>query len=443
MSVDNPVRSTVRIGVIQFPGTNCARETALAIERAGMEAVHFLWNGDRRQLRDLDGYVLAGGFSYEDRSRSGVIAALDPVMEVVAEQNEAGKPVLGICNGAQILLEAGIVPGIPAAVALTTNRRETRGRILGTGFYNAWVYVRAEKAGAGAGAFTELLEPEEVLHIPAAHAEGRFVMDRETLRVIEAEGLVAFRYTDELGRVVPEFPVNPNGSVANIAALTNRVGTALAIMPHPERTTAGDGIFRSLHRYLETRREKPSRADAPRGASRRRAEEGLAARVPPFRREPAAEEVVVELIITDNAAVSVENALRQRGISAAVTRRVHWELVFEEGLSGAERQDLLRRIHATGELYNENKERLLARPDAASPASGRECTFLVREREDVTGTRIRQVLADWFHCRGLRSLNHGVLWTIHPEGDAAGIVDAVLATAILANPVSQELVRYE
>src|SRR3990167_7643022 len=101
----------MRIGIIQFPGSNCERETMLAVKRAGMEPVEFLWNESHEKLRSLAGYIIVGGFSYEDRSRAGIIAALDTIISVLREQSEYGKPILGICNGAQILVETGLVPG--------------------------------------------------------------------------------------------------------------------------------------------------------------------------------------------------------------------------------------------------------------------------------------------------------------------------------------------
>src|SRR5579872_7303913 len=100
------------IAIIQFPGSNCERETMLAVRRAGMTPVEFLWNESPLKLREMHGYIIVGGFSYEDRSRAGIIAALDPIMQELAAQSELGKPILGICNGAQVLVETGLVPGL-------------------------------------------------------------------------------------------------------------------------------------------------------------------------------------------------------------------------------------------------------------------------------------------------------------------------------------------
>lgn len=242
----------MRIGIVQFPGSNCERETVLAVKRAGMEPVEFLWNGPKEQLVSFDGYILVGGFSYEDRSRAGILAALDPIMSIIKQQSDLGKPVLGICNGAQILVETGLVPGLSQneiGMALTDNKRIQQGRVLGTGFYNAWVSVRLS-AGYQLNAFTRHLKANDILRMPIAHAEGRFVIPPALLAEIEANGLNVFQYCDPQGEIIDEFPINPNGSINNIAAISNKNGNVLALMPHPERTTNGDAIFHSMRDYI-------------------------------------------------------------------------------------------------------------------------------------------------------------------------------------------------
>lgn len=425
----------MKIGVIQFPGTNCARETVMAVERAGMEAVLLRWNGDHAELRSLDGYILAGGFSYEDRSRSGVIAAMDPVMEEIARESTRGKPVLGICNGAQILVESGLVPG-RAGIALTTNKRVVGNRIVGTGFYNAWVTLRAEPDGPGRDIFTAEIPEGELLRVPAAHAEGRFVMSADTLREIESNGLVAFRYCDEAGYADAEFPVNPNGSVANIAALTNYAGNVMAIMPHPERTPRGDGLFRSLRRYLEARSADSTIPwpEVSQGQTIPSAPVLDPDRLPVFKPLAGSREIIVKLIITDNAAVSVENALNQRGVTASVRRHVHWEILLDSTLAERDREDLLQRIHAAGELYNDNKEIPVSLfGEGAEDTHTR--TFLVREKDDIEGRRVHQALLEWFGCDGLVEVKRGVLWTIRTQ-------ERLRDLHIVINPTAQEGFHY-
>ena len=237
-----------KIAIIQFPGSNCERETTLAVERSGMVAIPFLWNAPLENFKLCDGYIVVGGFSYEDRSRAGIIAALDPVIDALKAEAAIGKPVLGICNGAQVLVESGLVPGVNSnqvAMALTCNKRIAGGRVLGTGFYNDWVNLRVNDKVAN-NVFTSHLELGSILTMPAAHAEGRFVMTDSMLACVKQQGLIVFQYSDEQANIIDEFPVNPNGSMENIAAICNPAGNVMAIMPHPERSSGCDALFASM-----------------------------------------------------------------------------------------------------------------------------------------------------------------------------------------------------
>ncbi|HIB58443.1 MAG TPA: phosphoribosylformylglycinamidine synthase I, partial [Candidatus Marinimicrobia bacterium] len=309
----------MKIAIIQFPGSNCERESALAIKRSEMEPVEFLWNEPVDKLLECDGYFIIGGFSYEDRSRAGIIASLDPVMKIISEEAEKGKPVLGICNGAQILVETGLVPGLRGnrvGMALSDNRMVKDGHIMGTGYYNVWVNVQLT-APSNSCAFTRHLQEDEWMNIPIAHAEGRFMMDSDLLKKLHDNDQAVFKYCDEKGEIISDFPVNPNGSMDNLAAVCNSGGNILAMMPHPERTTAGDPIFSSMRDYLkeETRITATILDYEPHRFA-----------LETYWRPEKCEEIIVDLIITDNEAVSVENALRQSGIPVSVTRQNHWEI---------------------------------------------------------------------------------------------------------------------
>lgn len=245
----------MNIAVIQFPGSNTERETALALHRAGLTPIPFLWNEPEEKLRSCDGFIITGGFSYEDRSRAGVIASLDPLMNTIRDVSEQGKPILGICNGAQILIESGLVPGLPdyrLGAALTDNKRTQNEHVVGTGYYNTWTHLtlatRPERT-----AFTRALKPQDLLHIPFAHAEGRFLIPEPLLQELQERNQLVFQYCDSQGKIHPDFPVNPNGSVANLAALCNPAGNVMAMMPHPERTPKGEAVFASLRNALETK----------------------------------------------------------------------------------------------------------------------------------------------------------------------------------------------
>ncbi|MDA8065268.1 MAG: phosphoribosylformylglycinamidine synthase subunit PurQ [Thermaerobacter sp.] len=222
----------MRWGVVVFPGSNCDQDAVGALSCLGEEVVT-LWHEDE-DLAGMDCVVLPGGFSYGDYLRAGAMAARSPVMGAVRRHAAAGGLVLGICNGFQILCEAGLLPG---AFLPNENLR----------FVCRTVQVRVE---TNRPAFTRDLEPGTVLSIPIAHAEGNYRVDPQTLERLERAQQVVLRYCDATGE--PTGEANPNGSVANIAGVANPEGNVLGMMPHPERaveqvlgSTDGRGIFRS------------------------------------------------------------------------------------------------------------------------------------------------------------------------------------------------------
>lgn len=223
----------IRIAVIQYPGTNCEYETARAVESVGMEADLFRWNEKPEELKKYEGYIIPGGFSYQDRIRAGVVAAKKSIMKTIISQAEEGKPVLGICNGAQILVETGMIPGVNRGeleVALAPNLMKER-----SGYYCDWVFLECSVEPERC-AFTYSFPGREVFPLPIAHAEGRFVTEKKDLleKLIENKQVV-LRYCKEDGKIEEEFPSNPNGSLYNIAGICNPRGNVFALMPHPER----------------------------------------------------------------------------------------------------------------------------------------------------------------------------------------------------------------
>ncbi len=372
----------MRIAVIVFPGSNCERETGLAIQRAGMTPVEVLWNSPAEILEACQGYVLVGGFSYEDRGRAGVIAAHLPIMDVIKQQSLLGKPVLGICNGAQILVESGLVSG----AALTDNKRIRNGSVVGTGYYNAWVYLKPSLSGRK-NAFTRLVTPESILKIPVAHAEGRFLVSEPTL------GLSTFQYCDEHGNVLDEFPTNPNGSMANIAALSNKAGNVLAIMPHPERASDGDCLFESMRDYILSE----------------------------------SRQLITQLIITDNHALTLEKALQAKGIPVRVSRQIHWQIDCDS-------EQTFEQIKASGVLFNENKEQEI--PPAPLLQRGESRTLLVTPKEDLVGQQKMQMLTRHYGISGITEIKRSILW--HIDGPTEG-----LDFSLFFNPMSHDCTDYD
>lgn len=227
----------VKFGVVVFPGSNCDHDAYYVCKKVLGQDAEFLWHKEA-DLKGVDVVILPGGFSYGDYLRCGAIARFSPVMREVIRFANAGGTVLGICNGFQILLEAGLLPGVLL-------------RNASLRFACKFVQIRVEK---GRTRFTSECEPGEVLSIPIAHGEGNYFTDPETLERLEGNNQIAFRYCSPDGEVVAS--ANPNGSLAGIAGITNEAGNVLGMMPHPERAsdpvlrkTDGQKIFHSIIAY--------------------------------------------------------------------------------------------------------------------------------------------------------------------------------------------------
>jgi phosphoribosylformylglycinamidine synthase subunit PurQ / glutaminase len=226
----------VRIGVVVFPGSNCDRDALDALALAGADPVP-LWH-EQAALDGVAAVVLPGGFAYGDYVRAGVIARFSPVMRAVGAFAAEGGLVLGICNGFQVLAEAGLVPG-----ALLRN--------ASLRFAGQTISIAAESLDTP---FTHALASAGPLRMPVAHGEGRYYADDATLDSLERDGRVLFRYVDRRGEPAgPDSPANPNGSVRAIAGVLNAAGNVAGLMPHPERAAEailgcedGMGIIRSL-----------------------------------------------------------------------------------------------------------------------------------------------------------------------------------------------------
>lgn len=227
----------ISIAVIQFPGSNREYELARAFESVGMYAEVFRWKRKPEELRRFHGYALPGGFSYQDRNRAGSIAAYDKTLEIIAEESDKhDKPVIGICNGNQILVEAKLVPDIYRKrldIGMAPNAGRRNGEVVRTGFISDWVYV-VHTSEAGRSGATKLFETGEILPIPIAHGEGRYEMSDDVLREMEVNKQVLWKYCRQDGVIDSSYPTNPNGSMGNIAGVCNRKGNVIAFMPHPE-----------------------------------------------------------------------------------------------------------------------------------------------------------------------------------------------------------------
>jgi phosphoribosylformylglycinamidine synthase len=231
----------MKFGVLVFPGSNCDHDTYNVIETIARQPVTFLWH-DSEDLQNVDAVLVPGGFAYGDYLRTGAIARFSPVMQSVQKFADAGGLVLGICNGFQILTESGLLPG-----ALMRN--------AGLKYICKQVHLRTETTNS---VFTQGLKPGEVLEIPIGHMEGNYYCDAETLRELESEDRIAFRYATPAGEITAA--ANPNGSLGNIAGILNKGRNVLGMMPHPDRSSesllgSADGykIFASMLEALAAR----------------------------------------------------------------------------------------------------------------------------------------------------------------------------------------------
>jgi len=227
-------QETARFGVVVFPGSNCDADTFDAVLTFPEAEARYLWHKDT-ELDGLDCVILPGGFSYGDYLRSGAIAQFSPIMKAVRRFADQGGLVMGICNGFQILLEAGMLPG-----AMHQNE--------GLKFVCKLVNLRVENTQTP---FTSSYKKGQVIKVPVAHHEGNYFIDEAGLAALEANRQIVLRYCDESGRLTKE--ANPNGSLGNIAGVCNKERNVFGLMPHPERVcdalvggTDGRGVFESI-----------------------------------------------------------------------------------------------------------------------------------------------------------------------------------------------------
>ena len=231
----------MKFGVVVFPGSNCDHDAYYALGNVLHQPVELVWH-QSEQLNGFDAILLPGGFSYGDYLRTGAIARFSPVMRAVEKFARGGGFVLGVCNGFQILCEAGLLPGVLQ-------------RNAGMRFVCKQVHVRVETTDTP---FTAAAKPRQVLQMPIAHGDGNYFCDPATLAELERNHQIVFRYTRPDGR--EDAAANPNGSLANIAGVCNRDRNVMGLMPHPERAVetaigSADGlvIFRSLIESLTRR----------------------------------------------------------------------------------------------------------------------------------------------------------------------------------------------
>ena len=413
------------IAIIQFPGSNTERETFMACDRTGIKAKEFLWNTTPSLLSEFSGYIIVGGFSYEDRSRAGIIAALDPIINQIKIEASNGKPVLGICNGAQILIESGLVPGCnnnKNCVSLTDNKRIKNGRVVGVGYYNTWAKLKMSVESKRC-AFTRHMKTNDFINIPLAHGEGRFLIPKPLLNEMIKNSQTVFRYCNNNGDTINEFPTNPNGSLYNLAAICNSAGNVMAMMPHPERTSNGDVIFSSMKEYIEKKNPTTNHLLSYKAEPKK-----LIDYIP----NPRATTWKISTIITDNIASSVEQTIKKLGCDVIINRQINWEIEIERN-----KDHTLEQINSSGELYNSNKEFINTKTDQSYDLS-----LLVLQKDDIHARMKQESLTNRFDINGIKKIKRGVIWNVSlNSGNIQDVLEQFINTNILYNQESHECYR--
>lgn len=217
----------IKTAVIQFPGSNCDLDTIYILRKIANVEADLIWHKNELKIADYDAFFLPGGFSYGDALRAGIIAAYSPIMQNIKEAAREKKPIIGICNGFQILVECELLPG---ALLQNDNLR----------FICQWVYL---KTITNRTPFNNKINKDQIIHIPIAHGEGRYFIDSEPLKELYDNDQVVFKYCNKKGDI--DIKYNPNGALDNIAGICNLEGNILGLMPHPER--ASEPILDPLH----------------------------------------------------------------------------------------------------------------------------------------------------------------------------------------------------
>lgn len=409
------MNSSPTLAVVAFPGNNCEIETARAAERNGFKAFILRWN-QVEEIGKFDAYILPGGFSFEDRGRSGSIAAREPIFDALRAEAAQGKIILGICNGAQMIAESGLIPvgENPLPCALADNvRRDVTGHVIGTGYYNVWAKITPERTDT---AFTNKVD--EVINVPIAHGEGRFTSTSDDVHAALKNGShVGFRYCDDDGNVSDQYPVTPNGAEYAVAMMVNKEGTVGGIMPHPERfpdSFEGDQILQSMYAWI-TENKSPSTVKVGDLSTQAVPE------VKPFKVNSTATVLEKTLIITDNEGFSVNQAA-----TAIVGKTFKLDKSFVYVIEGSAS---VADLESTGLIANPNKENLVA----FEPKPNQ---FLVELREDDSALHLAEQLTE--ELKTNITVRRFKAWNFDSALETTDI-EKVLANGLLCNPNSGRL----
>ena len=319
-----------------------------------MEPVFFKWNDSKEKLKDVSGYFIPGGFSYEDRGRAGMVSGRDPLLNFIAEEASSGKVVIGICNGAQVLVESGLIP-LGSGLQMSLAKNVVEGEAVG--FLNKWVWItptcKRDRCATS--------DWEGTIKLPVAHGEGRFITkDKGVIEELKQNDQIAFCYCDEEGNVSDEAPICPNGSLFGAAGLCNPEGNVVALMPHPERSAEGVKYFESMKRWVSNAAAMKQSIDNAAAIPQSQTIDNATA-IPQSQtpidqndhnqyliqdRNPKETEIFIDTIIVNNEERTVEQAARR--IAKDLTLKQLKYFAFDE----VEPAEVL--LHLS--LFNPNKE---------------------------------------------------------------------------------------
>lgn len=442
-----------KIAIIRFPGTNREKEAFNSSRAAGFDPFYFRWNDDYKILEKAEAFILPGGFSYEDRSRSGIMCALDPLMEVLRKEAKKGKPLLGICNGAQMLIESGMVPGgveiKTPLMCLARNVRKANDKILGTGFINTWIRMKhdlPEKRSA----FTYIMKNSEIIHCPIAHGEGRYTtINKDLIKILEQNNQIVFKYCNGDGKYDKTYPVNPNGALENIASIINPEGNIMAAMPHFEHfAKIGKSVFASMYEYVIDGNNLKN-LNVPKLTKIK--EDSAKFEITDFKSKPKNIEFLIKLIITDNEAESVKSTILNLGFKdISLNKYLHFEI--EHNLSDENILARLEKIIRSGEMLNTNKELIDLRIgkkyfhfskdkgliEIKKPVLNN--VYLVREIDDYIGESKLSNLKNRLKFDEIENVKRGIVWEIKAKNSKD--IDKIIETRIFHNPHAQTINKY-
>lgn len=414
-SVAQHETTDIRIAILRFPNAPHEADLVKAIQQVGMSPVVFAWNESLASLNAVDGYLLIGALP------AGVIAATHPAMRIIADEAAKGKPVLGLGEAAAWLLEAGLVPGLEnnkAAIALAPSQRRQEDKIQNLGVHEVQVHVRLSD-DYQRNAYTRHLNRETIVPVMLGLTAGRFVLSEILWQEIEQQGLNVFQYCDESGAVIDDATVNPLGSMGNMAAIANKAGHVMALLPPLENTAVGEALLLSMRDYIKKAHYVPvlPLSYYPR-------------RLKPLVYQPAPQAKTRVMRLQEDFALVVEQALNESGLAVRVRCQAHLEVqgVDEAGFAA---------IMGSGVLYD------AAQAEAVSPLPSSSAAFLVRPKEDDLGKLQCLTLAADFGVTGVEAIHHGVIWYLFsdtPLDDAK--IQACLDTRLFYHPLLQACYRY-